>query len=706
MVFGNDLTRDSPDIEGLLMLNPRVKNHANLVPTKVTKGARAYWKRNEKVGCGTCSDLTNNFDDAKHTTLSERGALKESLRCLKCADAPCQKSCPTQLDVKQFISMISTRNFYGSAREILSDNPLGLTCGMVCPTSDLCVGGCNLDGTEEGPINIGGLQQFAVEAFKAMNLVQIRDPALPPLSELPDSFQCKIALIGCGPASVSCGTFLARLGYSSITIFEKQEDYSGGLSASEIPEFRLPYDVVQWEIQLMLDLGVKIEYGKALGVDFSIKSLKEEDYEGIFLGCGMPQPKTIAAFQGLTEEQGYFNSKTFLPRVSAASKPGMCGCKKTALPQLGGNVIVLGAGDTAMDCATSALRCGAKRVFIVFRKGFRNVRAVPEEMELAKKEQCEFIPFASPNKVITAKNGRISGLELFRTEQDDDGNWIEDEDQAMRLKCNYIISAFGSTLEDKDMISAMAPIRMNKWGTPDVNADTMATSAEGVYAGGDIAGIAQTTVESVNDGKIDYITGLKALLYLETREDLKDWDGQTRPTPKHQKGKDNHVRGKNGNALPSFGKFLEERKDIIAQQKVKDKQAHEAEGPPLPAPSFRPAPKPRAEVPTVQDMIGRSLPKIGTYNQLSNKKQVVALVDEDMCINCGKCYMTCNDSGYQAIRFDAKTHLPKVSDDCTGCTLCASVCPIIDCITMVPKTIPHKINRGIPFDTSVPVGKY
>lgn len=111
----------------------------------------------------SCLSLKNNFDDIKHTTLSERGALKEAARCLKCADAPCQKSCPTQLDIKSFITSISNKNYYGAAKAIFSDNPLGLTCGMVCPTSDLCVGGCNLHASEEGPINIGGLQQFATD---------------------------------------------------------------------------------------------------------------------------------------------------------------------------------------------------------------------------------------------------------------------------------------------------------------------------------------------------------------------------------------------------------------------------------------------------------------------------------------------------------------------------------------------------------------
>lgn len=142
-----------------------IKPHATLKPTVNTKKDRKYWKRNADHSCSSGCNLENNFEDIKHTTLSERGALREANRCLKCADAPCQKSCPTQLDVKSFITSIANRNNYGSAKMIFSDNPLGLTCGMVCPTSDLCVGGCNLYASEEGPINIGGLQQFSTEVF-------------------------------------------------------------------------------------------------------------------------------------------------------------------------------------------------------------------------------------------------------------------------------------------------------------------------------------------------------------------------------------------------------------------------------------------------------------------------------------------------------------------------------------------------------------
>ncbi|XP_032232152.2 dihydropyrimidine dehydrogenase [NADP(+)] [Nematostella vectensis] len=1017
------LSTHSPEIENLLSLNPSIPKKANIVPTAVTKKNKKHWKRNADKSCGSCSEaFIKNFDDIKHTTLSERGALKEAGRCLKCVDAPCQKSCPTQLDIKYFISCIANKNFYGAAKAIFSDNPLGLTCGMVCPTSDLCVGGCNLYASEEGPINIGGLQQFATEIFKNMKLPQIRDPDLTPVDQLPESYKSKIALIGCGPASISCATFLGRLGYTNLTIFEK-EKFIGGLSSAEIPQFRLPYSVVDFEVKLMMDLGVKVETGRGLGVSsgLTIQSLKNDGYKGIFLGMGLPQPKKFHVFEGLSEQNGFYTSKSFLPVVSSGSKPGMCACK-SSLPQLSGYVIVLGAGDTAFDCCTSALRCGARRVFVVFRKGFTNIRAVPEEMQLAVDEKCEFLPFMSP-KQVHVKDGKIVAMEFFRTEQLDDGTWTEDAEQTLKIKATFVISAFGSTLSNEDVKQALAPIKFNKWGLPEVSAETMATSAEGVFCGGDLAGIANTTVESVNDGKQaawfmhqhlqslhgltipsepalprfftpvdqvdlsveicgikfpnpfglasapptttsamirrgfeagwgfaltktfsldkdivtnvsprivrgttsghlygpgqgsflnielisektsaywcrsitelkkdypdkiliasimcgyskedwttlakmaeaagadalelnlscphgmgergmglacgqdaelvrnicrwvraaitipffakltpnvtdivviaraakegnadgvtatntvsglmglkgtseawpaigrekrttyggmsgnairpialravsaigralpgfpilatggidsadaalqflhcgasalqvcsavqnqdftvvdDYINGLKCLMYMKSVDEYADWDGQSPPTPRHQQGKPvPKIADLVGKGLPSFGPYLVKRNEIIAAHKSSsDILSKEYEPEPV-----RPAVKQSKPTPSVKDVVGLALDRIGTYGDLDNRQQVVALIDEEMCINCGKCYMTCNDSGYQAIKFDPETHLPTVTDDCTGCTLCLSVCPIIDCIKMVQRPTPYVPNRGVP----------
>ncbi|KAM7427835.1 hypothetical protein ABFA07_021099 [Porites harrisoni] len=1015
------LSKHSADIENLLTLNPKTKPHASLVSTSTTKSNRKHWKRNHEKGCSSCESLTNNFDDVKHTTLSERAALREAARCLKCADAPCQKSCPTQLDIKAFITSIANKNYYGAAKAIFSDNPVGLTCGMVCPTSDLCVGGCNLYASEEGPINIGGLQQFATEIFKSMRIGQIRDPSLPPADQLPESYHAKVALIGCGPASISCATFLARLGYTNLTIFEK-ENFIGGLSSSEIPQYRLPYDAVNFEVELMKDLGVKIELGKPLGKNgLSINSLREKGYESIFVGIGLPQPKLSPVFDGLNIHSGFYTSKDFLPIVSTASKAGMCSCK-SKLPELFGNVIVLGCGDTAFDCCTSALRCGARKVFVIFRKGFTNIRAVPEEMQLAVEEKCEFLPFLSPKKV-HVKDGKICSMEFHKTEQLEDGTWIEDEEQTLKIKANFVISAFGSTLSDSDVIKALAPLKFNKWGLPEVDPDSMSSSEPGVFCGGDVAGVANTTVESTNDGKQaawhmhkylqslhglpvpkepslpkfyteidnvdlsveicglkfenpfglasapptttaamirrgfeagwgfavtktfaldkdivtnvsprivrgttsghlfgpgqgaflnielisektaaywcrsvtelkkdfpdkiliasimcgyskedwtelakmaeesgadalelnlscphgmgergmglacgqdaelvrnicrwvraaikipffakltpnvtdivdiaraakegnadgvtatntvsglmglrpsgaawpavgkeqrttyggvsgnairpialravsaigralpefpilatggadsaeavlqflhcgasavqissavqnqdftlidDYTTGLKCLLYLQSVHELSDWNGQSPPTPKHQKGKlVPKIAELVGKSLPSFGPYLKERESIVAKHKEKIDLLSEKFEPE----KVRPAYKPDKAAPLIKDVIGAALSRIGTYGDLDNRQQVVAVIDEDLCINCGKCYMTCNDCGYQAITFDAKTHLPHVTEDCTGCTLCFSVCPVIDCIKMVPREGPYKPSRGVP----------
>ncbi|ALC48926.1 su-r- [Drosophila busckii] len=1014
------LSKDTPDIEDLLSLNPRVKTQCSVVPTKQTKENKKHWKRNADHTATPCTTLSNNFEDIKHTTLSERGALEEAARCLKCADAPCQKSCPTQLDIKSFITSIANKNFYGAAKAIFSDNPLGLTCGMVCPTSDLCVGGCNLQASEAGPINIGGLQQFATEVFKQMGVHQRRGPLLQPLAQ-PNK---KIALLGGGPASLSCATFLARLGYEDITIYERRS-YSGGLSAAEIPQYRLPIEVVNFEIDLVKDLGVRFEYNRSLSAkDLTVQGLLQNKHDAVFVGIGLPEPKLDDMFAGLNVDSGFYTSKNFLPAVSDGSKPGLCACKASqALPRLYGNVIVLGAGDTAFDCATSALRCGARRVFVVFRKGSTGIRAVPEEVDLAREERCELMPHLSPRKVVV-KEGRIAAMEFCRTEQNEQDEWVEDEEQLVRLKANFIISAFGSGLEDADVIEALQPLKFQR-SLPIVDRQTMQSSLPQVFIGGDLAGVANTTVESVNDGKVaawsmhcqlqglpldtpaqlplfytdidrvdisvelcgmkfenpfglasappttsaamirrcfeqgwgfvvtktfgldkdlvtnvsprivrgttsgykygpqqgcflnielisekrleywlrsiaelkrdfpekiiiasimcsyneqdwtelatqaaasgadalelnlscphgmgesgmglacgqdpnlvegisrwvrkavklpffikltpnitdivslaqaaqrggadgvsaintvqglmslkadatpwpsvgkeqrttyggvsgnatrpmglravseiarklpgfpilgiggidsgdvalqflqagatvlqvcssvqnqdftlidDYCSSLRALLYLKANPPPVNgvfWDGQSPPTPVHQKGKPVvHLTGPGNKTLGFFGPYQQQRDIKLADLRQKQGAFWDAEHQSTPSADSTSAVVTKA-APKVADVIGAALPRIGAYKSLDNKQQKVALINDDMCINCGKCYMTCADSGYQAIEFDKDTHLPHVNDDCTGCTLCVSVCPIIDCIRMEPKKIPHVIKRGL-----------
>ncbi|VDM27561.1 unnamed protein product, partial [Hydatigera taeniaeformis] len=284
-------------------------------------------------------------------------------------------------------------------------------------------------------------------------------------------YDAKIALVGCGPASISCATFLARLGYRNVHIFERGERI-GGLSTTEIPQFRLPGAAVAFELQMLRDLGVRIFTGRPFSASaaeasdsvrkphgVTLDSLRASGYRAIFLGFGLPNPHSTGVFAGLTSQQGFLTSKDFLPCVSAASK-GCLGCDNARLPDLKGKrVVVLGAGDTAFDCATSALRCGASRVTVSFRKSFTTINPVPEEMELAWQEKCEFLPNLVPNEVHLGGDGRISELSFVRRERNDDGSWHTDPEQVVKLKTDVIITAYGAELDDVDVLSAMKGVK-------------------------------------------------------------------------------------------------------------------------------------------------------------------------------------------------------------------------------------------------------
>lgn len=679
-----------------------------------------------------------------------------------------------------------------------------------------------------------------------------------------------------------------------------------------------------------------------------------------------------------------------------------------------GHVIVLGAGDTAFDCATSAFRCGARRVTVAFRRSFRHIRAVPEEVDVAKKEACNFLPYVTPKGIIRdEKTGHISFIEFYRMEEDENGVYQEDQEQVIKMRADFVITAFGSSV-DYHVEEALKPLSL-EGGFLRVDPATGQTPEKWIFAGGDIVG-SETTVEAANDGKQaswyihkllqeshgltvpatprlpnfftpvdlvdisvdigplhfenpfglasatpctssemidrafdagwgfavtktfcldkdavmnvspriirgsttghlfgpgqssymnielisektcgywtssiralkkkhptkiviasimcayvkedweeltklavesgadalelnlscphgtgergmgmhcgqdpaiveditswvravspiplfvkitpnvtsvvaiakaavaggadgvtavntvssmqmlkpnsdpwpaigsgkrttfggmsgnavrpialksvaqiaqqipgipilatggidsgevglqfihagasvfqicsavhnqeftvvqDYITGLKCLLYLMAKgDDVRNWDGQNPPRVKSLQ-----EILKCGKHLPRFGEFKKQR-TAIRKEYAANTELSEVEAQQVPSTLDRDLAKP---VPTIADQRGRALDRIGTWYQLSLEEQSVAIVDEDLCVNCGKCYMTCNDSGYQAILFDKDTHLPTVTDDCTGCCLCVSVCPIPDCITMIPRATPHQPIRG------------
>jgi dihydropyrimidine dehydrogenase (NADP+) len=434
--------------------------------------------------------------------MTEEEAVKEAARCLKCADAPCQKGCPANIDIKAFITCIQSRNFYGAAQMILNQNPIGATCSNLCMTSELCGGGCNLSNTQGGAINISGLQEFAMQRFADMQVPARVDPHYE--GRYPDK---RIALIGAGPSSLSCATYLARMGYTDVTIFERQE-FAGGLASLEIPRFRLPQESIVWEVEQVKQLGVKFVYGKELGRDFTVSDLLKGDesqsklddidkYDAVYLGVGKTVPKSIDAFNGLKLEHGYFHSKEFLTRVSLASKslPGA-----VDPPELRGRVLVLGGGDVATDCARSAFRLGADRVTLCLRRNVSQFRATEEEVAMTMEEQVDVIPYVLPKKVILdEETGKIRAIEMYKTEQGPDGKYSIDEDQFIRVKCDFIVSAFGSDV-DQTIAGAIAPASLNKWNEIDVNDFGQTVQDPRIFSGGDIIG-SDTQVAAANDGK-------------------------------------------------------------------------------------------------------------------------------------------------------------------------------------------------------------
>eukprot|EP01155_Anaeramoeba_flamelloides_P008145 Anaeramoba_flamelloidesa1186_112.p1 GENE.a1186_112~~a1186_112.p1 ORF type:complete len:816 (+),score=205.29 a1186_112:27-2450(+) len=329
-----------------------------------------------------------------------------------------------------------------------------------------------------------------------MNIAQTISPAIKKISKA-KQYDTKIALIGAGPASLSCATFLARLGYKDITIFER-DGKAGGILAYEIPEFKLPYESLKYEIKLVQDLGVKFKFNQTMGKDFTLKSLKEESgYGAVFIGCGQSKPKKLPIFENLNEGQ-ILNSKKFLKSFSMATKKGLNGTNTLSkLPKLDGHVVILGAGDTAIDCALSAYRCGAKRVSLVFRSGLDDMRCSQEYFEIARNERCGFVANCSPEGVIMGDN-KIKALQVVNTIKGQDGNYQVDGKQGRQINCDHIITCVGAQVDNNLCCS----LQIDKDQFLEVNHKTGQTNKFAwVFSGGNSIG-SETVVEAVNDGKI------------------------------------------------------------------------------------------------------------------------------------------------------------------------------------------------------------
>ncbi len=401
---------------------------------------------------------------------SPQEARVEADRCLYCYDAPCTAACPTAIDVPGFIKKIASGNLPGSARTILQANALGASCARVCPTAVLCEGACVLLDRDQQPIKIGRLQRYATDHALENNLKVLPVPS--------KKSGKKVAVLGGGPAGLSCAAELAQLGHR-VTIFEKRKN-AGGLNTYGIAYYKLRPETSLAEVELVRSLGVTIRTGVEVGKDITVAQL-EKQFDALFVGFGLGRTRRLA-IPG-EDLPGVYEALDYIELIH--TRP----LHKVPVGQW---VAVIGCGNTAIDAATQAKRLGAEEVTVIYRRGEADMPAYRHEYELAKSDGCAF-RFHTRPVAIVGKKGRLVGLKLLHAEADPKDAYIEPFDM--------VIKALGQEPQT-DLMRALFPaLRLDKDGAVKRDADTGQTNLKHVFAGGDCANGGREVVNAVAEGK-------------------------------------------------------------------------------------------------------------------------------------------------------------------------------------------------------------
>jgi dihydropyrimidine dehydrogenase (NAD+) subunit PreT len=409
------------------------------------------------------SNLELNFQEVERG-LTNQEAMEESNRCLYCYDAPCIKACPTGIDIPTFIKKIASGNFLGSAKTIMSSNPVGASCARVCPTEELCEGACVLNHSTK-PIMIGNLQRYATD-WAIQNEQTLFQPGT--------SNGRTVAVIGGGPAGLSAARELARIGYD-VTIFEAAEK-AGGLNTFGIVSFRLPQAISFWEIEQVKKLNVTIRTNTIVGRDVSVEYLNEH-FNHIVLAVGMANVPSL----GVEGENlaGVYDAIEFVK----ATKSG-----QLSQDFVGKRVVVIGAGNTAIDGATCSVRLGAENVKILYRRTEQEMTAYDFEYEFAKQDGVEFRWLTAPKRIIGDESGRVTGIECIKMqlgEPEKDGRRkpVPVDGSEYILPVDAVVKAIGQT-RHLPLIESMG--LDHKGGVVKVNWETFQTSNPKVFACGDV----------------------------------------------------------------------------------------------------------------------------------------------------------------------------------------------------------------------------
>lgn len=414
-------------------------------------------------------------------------AVEEAKRCLNCKNKPCVSGCPVGVRIPEFIGQIANGNFEKAYEIITSTNGLPAVCGRVCPQENQCEGKC-VRGIKGEPVGIGRLERFAADYMMTQAKAETVKPE-------PNGH--KVAVIGGGPAGLTCAGDLARLGYQ-VTVFEAFH-VAGGVLMYGIPEFRLPKAIVQKEIQTLKDLGVEIMTNMVIGKVISVDEIMEMGFEAVFIGSGAGLPK----FMGIPGEAliGVCSANEYLTRINLMK--GYLEDYDTPVIKSKA-VAVVGGGNVAMDAARSAMRMGAEHVYIVYRRSEAEMPARLEEVHHAKEEGIEFLTLNNPVKINGGEDGRVKSMECIRMElgePDESGRRrpIPVENSNYELDVDTVIMALG-TSPNPLIRTTTSGLDANKWGCLVVN-EEMLTTKEGVYAGGDAVTGAATVILAMGAGK-------------------------------------------------------------------------------------------------------------------------------------------------------------------------------------------------------------
>jgi formate dehydrogenase major subunit len=615
---------------------------------------------------------SENIIESRRTAL----ALLMSNHYADCV-GPCSNNCPAGVDAQTYIALISMGKYREALKVVKENNPLPLSIGRVCVRD--CEAACRRKFVDD-PVSVNALKRFVAD----YDSVSQWTPEVKPRNGR------KVAVIGAGPSGLSCAYYLCLEGYE-VTILEKLPK-PGGMLRYGIPEYRLPKKILDAEINWILNLGIELKTGVEIGVDYSIQSLFDEGYESVFLGVGAQKAsKMNLAGEDIT--YGVFRGIDFLREIDLSF-----------IPKLKGTVVIVGGGNTAIDAARTALRCGAGKVKIVYRRSIKEMPANAEEIEAAQKEGVEILFLTNPKSLIS-ENHKLKGIEclkmgLVEGKPGERAKPVPIAGSEFIIDCDFLIGAIGQAVDER-FLKLDNQLTLRKEGTVSVNKETMETSIPGLFAGGDVVTGPFTAITSVAQGK----KAAQAIMSFLTK-------GKAEAGKKKFYSFKTNLSKLNQREFESFRKIAREKMEELA---VTDR-VH----------SFREVDRGLSED-QVQLEVKRclecgcsefydcSLRKycdeydvnikefIGeTKKFLADGRHPFILLDPNKCINCGRCVRTCSEilkvsalgfvnRGFKSV---VKPAMEKALSEtnCISCGNCIDACPT----GAISEKYPFKILGTLP----------